>query len=43
LFRFDEKELTAVATDGHRLVRYTRSDYSADEFSGDVIVTKENF
>jgi len=41
LFRFDEKELTAVATDGHRLVRYTRSDYSADEFSGDVIVPRK--
>ena len=41
LFRFNEKELTAVATDGHRLVRYTRSDYSADEFSGDVIVPRK--
>ena len=41
LFRFDKKELTAVATDGHRLVRYTRSDYSADEFSGDVIVPRK--
>jgi DNA polymerase-3 subunit beta len=41
LFRFGKKELTAVATDGHRLVRYTRSDYSADEFSGDVIVPRK--
>jgi len=41
LFRFGQKELTAVATDGHRLVRYTRNDYTADEYSGDVIVPRK--
>ncbi|MBC8344815.1 MAG: DNA polymerase III subunit beta [Candidatus Marinimicrobia bacterium] len=41
LFRFGKNELTAVATDGHRLVRYTRNDYTTDEFSGDVIVPRK--
>ncbi len=41
LFRFGQGDLTAVATDGHRLVRYTRSDYTADEYSGDVIVPRK--
>jgi DNA polymerase-3 subunit beta len=41
LFRFGKDELTAVATDGHRLVRYIRSDYQSQEFSGDVIVPKK--
>jgi len=41
LFRFGKTELTAVATDGHRLVRYTRKDYNADEYSGDVIVPRK--
>ncbi len=41
LFRFGQAELTGVATDGHRLVRYVRNDYQADEFLGDVIVPKK--
>ena len=41
LFRFGKEELTTVATDGHRLVRYTRNDYKADEYSGDVIVPRK--
>ncbi len=41
LFRFGKDELTAVATDGHRLVRYIRSDYQSQEFTGDVIVPKK--
>lgn len=41
LFRFGQTELTGVATDGHRLVQYVRSDYKADEFLGDVIVPKK--
>ncbi|MFQ6611680.1 MAG: DNA polymerase III subunit beta [Fidelibacterota bacterium] len=41
LFRFGKDELTAVATDGHRLVRYIRSDYQSQEFSGDVIVPRK--
>ena len=41
LFRFGEEELTGVATDGHRLVRYARKDHKAAEFSGDVIVPKK--
>lgn len=41
LFRFEEKSLTAVATDGHRLVRYVRNDFESKEFSGDVIIPKK--
>jgi DNA polymerase-3 subunit beta len=41
LFRFGKADLTAVATDGHRLVKYTRKDHQADEFVGDVIVPKK--
>ena len=41
LFRFEEKALTAVATDGHRLVRYIRKDFENKEFSGDVIIPRK--
>jgi len=41
LFRFQEKKLTVVATDGHRLVRYIRNDFEGKEFSGDVIIPKK--
>jgi len=41
LFRFNKDNLTAVATDGHRLVCYNRSDYKADEYTGDIIVPRK--
>ena len=41
LFRFGEEELTAVSTDGHRLVRYTKNDYKATEFKGDIIIPRK--
>ena len=41
LFRFKKDSLMAVATDGHRLVCYDRSDYKADEYTGDVIVPRK--
>lgn len=41
MFRFGQNELIAVATDGHRLVRYIRKDYKTLEFSGDVIVPRK--
>jgi len=41
LFRFEEKRLLCVATDGHRLVRYLRNDFVSKEFSGDVIVPRK--
>ncbi len=41
LFQFGEDRLTTVATDGHRLVRYIRTDYEANNFSGDIIVPRK--
>ena len=41
LFRFSEKGLTAVSTDGHRMVRYVRNDFKGQEFSGDVIIPRK--
>ncbi len=41
LFRFKETSLLSVATDGHRLVRYVRNDFTSKEFSGDVIVPRK--
>lgn len=38
---FGDENLTAVATDGHRLVRYIRKDYEPGEFSGKIIVPKK--
>ena len=38
LFHFSKKELRAVATDGHRLVRCIRKDYTSNEFDGEVII-----
>jgi DNA polymerase-3 subunit beta len=40
-FRFDSDQLTAVATDGHRLVRYVLKDFKATDFIGDVIVPRK--
>ena len=33
--------ITAVSTDGHRLVKYTRRDHSSDSFSGELIIPKK--
>ncbi len=41
LFRFSDNGLTAVATDGHRMVRYIRNDFISKEFSGDVIIPRK--
>lgn len=41
LFQFGEDKLVSVATDGHRLVRYIRTDYKAESFTGDIIVPRK--
>lgn len=41
LFRFGEKMLTVVSTDGHRLVKNVRNDYESKEFQGDVVIPKK--
>jgi len=41
LFRVSKSAITAVSTDGHRLVKHTRTDYGSDSFEGDLIVPKK--
>ena len=41
LFRFEEKKLTTVATDGHRLVRYIQKDFEGKDFAGDIIIPRK--
>tara|TARA_B100000945_G_scaffold318844_1_gene324610 strand:- start:397 stop:1509 length:1113 start_codon:yes stop_codon:yes gene_type:complete len=41
LFKFSEKGFTAVSTDGHRLVKQNRTDFSTDGFNEEVIVPKK--
>ena len=41
LFKFDKDSLTAVATDGHRLVKYENSNNESSDNVGDVIVPKK--
>ena len=41
LFRFNTNGLTAVATDGHRLVKTNNKEYKVDNFSGDIVVPKK--
>lgn len=41
LFRFTSQGITAVSTDGHRLVKYTRKDFNSNGFNGDMIVPKK--
>ena len=41
LFRFGSNKLTAVSTDGHRLVRYTRTDFESGGYSGDLIIPRK--
>jgi len=38
LFELKKDQLRAVATDGHRLVKYTTRDFSSPEFEGNIIV-----
>ncbi len=41
LFRFGSHGVTAVSTDGHRLVKYTRKDFQTGGFTGDMIVPRK--
>jgi len=41
LFRFNSNGITAVATDGHRLVKKTNENYKTDNFVGDIVVPKK--
>jgi len=41
LFRFSQKDFTAVSTDGHRLVKYSRNDFKTNEIDREVIVPKK--
>ncbi|HIB73862.1 MAG TPA: DNA polymerase III subunit beta [Candidatus Marinimicrobia bacterium] len=40
-FKFENENLIAVATDGHRLARYVRKDFKAGQFQGEVIVPRK--
>lgn len=39
--RMNDNKLTAVATDGHRLVQYIDKNYKSNEFTGDVIIPRK--
>ena len=41
LFRFDEKAVTSVATDGHRLVKYIIEGTEGGGFLGDIIIPRK--
>ncbi len=41
LFRFGQNGLTAVSTDGHRLVKYTRTDFEQGNYVGDMIIPRK--
>ena len=41
LFSFNETGITAVATDGHRLVKVVDEKYKKDNFVGDIVVPKK--
>ena len=41
LLRFSSVGLTAVATDGHRLVKIINDKYKTDMFNGDIVVPKK--
>ncbi|MCK5520729.1 MAG: DNA polymerase III subunit beta [Candidatus Marinimicrobia bacterium] len=38
LFQFKENEFRAVATDGHRLVRYIRHDFPNNDYINDILI-----
>ena len=39
--RVEDEKLTAVSTDGHRLVQYISNDFRASDFTGDVIIPRK--
>jgi len=41
LFQFGESNLTTVATDGHRLVRFIINNFDSGGFSGDIILPRK--
>ena len=43
LLRFNSNGLTAVSTDGHRLVKYEVKEYKNKNFNGDVVIPKKFF
>ena len=41
LFQISEEGITAVSTDGHRLVKHARSDYASEKKLEDIVVPKK--
>ncbi len=41
LFRLKDKSITAVSTDGHRLVRYIKKDSTSSDINGDFIAPRK--
>ena len=41
LFQFSKEGFTAVSTDGHRLVKYSRKDFQTKNLNGEVIVPRK--
>ena len=41
LFRFEKDTTTAVATDGHRLVKNTKREIGTEGFTGDIIIPRK--
>ena len=41
LFKFSENSFTAVSTDGHRLVKYERSDFLTETLEEEIIIPKK--
>jgi len=41
LFRFEKEKTTAVATDGHRLVKYVKTREGPGNFTGDIIIPRK--
>ncbi|MFL3004910.1 MAG: DNA polymerase III subunit beta [Candidatus Neomarinimicrobiota bacterium] len=41
LFKFSENSFTAVSTDGHRLVKYERSDFLTEKLEEEIIIPKK--
>jgi DNA polymerase-3 subunit beta len=40
-FKFSENSLTAVSTDGHRLVKYERNDFLTEKLEEEIIIPKK--
>ena len=41
LMQISQEKITAVSTDGHRLVKYVRNDFKSEGFSGEIVVPKK--